>query len=113
MARRCEVPGSRRSLRPVQERRGEARSRGPRGVECKIRGVQETVSAAGRTTEQDAERPIAGRLGQRLAELRRRSEGHGDARILRKNAERAGEEYPVADWRIGGPGQIQQDEPDV
>src|SRR5205807_1685532 len=52
-------------------------------------------------------------MGQRLAELSRRSEGHGNARVLRKNSERPGEEYPVADWRIGRPGQIQQDEPDL
>src|SRR6266851_829261 len=87
--------------------------RGSRGMEIKIRGVQETVSAASRSTEQDADRPIAGRLGKGFAELPRRSEGHGDARILGKNVECPGEEYPLAGWRLGRPGQIQQDQPDV
>src|SRR6266513_4175279 len=108
MARRREVSGPRWGLLSVQEWRGQARSRGWCGVERKVRGVQETISAARRSAEQDAERPIARRLGQRLAELPCRSKGHGDARVLRKNAERPSEEYPLAGWRIGRPGQVQQ-----
>jgi len=62
---------------------------GKRGAEAraawkaKFEEVQETVSAASRSTEPNAERPIAGRMGQGFAELPRRSKRNGDARILR------------------------------
>src|SRR5712692_8476454 len=82
-------------------------------MEGEIRGVQETVPPTRRPSEQDAERPIAGRLGQGFAYLSCGSKGHGDARILGKNSERPGKEYPVADWWIGRPSQIQQDELDL
>src|SRR5713226_8137388 len=82
-------------------------------MEGEIRGVQETVPPTRRPSEQDAERPIAGRLGQGFAYLSCGSKGHGDARILGKNSERPGQEYPLVDWRIGGPGQIQQDKFDL
>src|SRR6266478_9282784 len=82
-------------------------------MECEIRGVQEAVSTARRSTEQDAARPIAGRLGQRFADLSCRSKGHGDARIVWKDSKRPGKKYPLADWRLGGPGQIQQDKFDI
>src|SRR3989442_13830506 len=82
-------------------------------MEDKIRRVQETVSPTRRSTEQNAERPIAGRVGRGFAELSCRSEGHGNARILGKNSQRPGEEYPLADGRLRGPAQIQQNEPDL
>src|SRR6266581_3155169 len=69
VARRCEVLGPRRSLWPVQEWRGKARRGSPRGVESEIRGVQEAVSPARRSTEPHAERAITGWLGQGFARL--------------------------------------------
>src|SRR5260370_18210293 len=82
-------------------------------MEGEIRGVQETVSAASRSVEQNAGPPTAGRLGQDSPKLSRRPKGYGHSRIFRKNSQRAGEKYPLADRRIGGPGKIQQDQFDI
>src|SRR6266436_2058959 len=82
-------------------------------MEGEIRGVQETVSAASRSVEQNGDSPTAGRLGQGSPKLSRRPKGYGHSRIFRKNSQRAGEKYPLADRRIGGPGKIQQDQFDI
>ena len=96
-----------------QDRRRRARRQSARRMEQALRGVLEEIPGSRRPAEQHAESRASRRLGQESPRLSRRPQRHGHARKLRQSAERAGAEYSVADRRLGGPRQIQQDQSDL
>jgi len=104
--------GPRRRYGPVKNG-VEARSRGPRGGGRRnSRSTRNSFHSRQNKLNRMQTAPIAGRLGQRLAELRRLSEGMATRESSGKTCTRWRRRRPVviADRR---PGQIQQDEPDV
>src|SRR2546422_8805108 len=71
--------------------------------------VCQAVSRTGGSARADAAARASRRLGEEFAGVSCRREGHGHAGKLGQDAECIGEKQSVADRRIGGPSEIEQE----
>ncbi len=113
LARGREVPRPRRRPRAFRRRHRRARRGGPAAVDGTLRRLPGQVPRTRHRDRPDAAARAAGRLGPQSARLPGRPEGHRRARRLGQGAERAGAEHPLVPGRLGRPGAVEQDHPEV